>query len=183
MASSIKVGEAFPSVDVTFETLGPLPAPAADGSCAAPAAFVNASTADFFKGKTVVIFGVPGAFTPTCSAEHLPGYIRHVAAFKAAGVDHIVCASVNDKFVMHSWAETAGVAGTGITMLSDAAGALAKALGLDFHCAPLGGTRMHRCAYIVADNVVKGVFVEPAGAFGITKAEEVLAALKGALTA
>lgn len=117
-------------------------------------------TADLFKGK-VVLFGVPGAFTPGCSATHLPGYVAASAALKAAGASEIACVSVNDPFVMAAWG-TAHGAGGKVRMLADTTGAFTKALGLDLDLtAALGGVRSKRFSALVVDGVVKALNVEP----------------------
>jgi len=124
--------------------------------------FTEVSTDDLFKGRKVVLFGVPGAYTPACSAQHLPGYVARSEEFKAKGVDAIVCLSVNDPFVMKQWGEDKG-ATEKVIMLPDGNGALTKALGLDFDGSGFGlGTRCQRFAAIVEDGVVKKLAVEEA---------------------
>lgn len=134
-------------------------------------------TDELFDGKKVVLFGVPGAFTPTCSAKHLPGFINHYDAIKAKGVDTIACISVNDAFVMDAWGKAQN-AGDKVVMLADGNGDFAKATGLDADFAPYGmGTRSKRFALIVDKGVATGVFVEAGGAFEVSSAEAVLKAL------
>ena len=119
------------------------------------------TTQELFKGKKVVLFSVPGAFTPTCSNSHLPGYIKHAAEIKAKGVDEIACLAVNDVFVMDEWAKANGV-GDRILMLADGNGTYTKALGLEFDLSKLGlGIRSRRFSMIVDNGVVKELNVEP----------------------
>jgi len=115
-----------------------------------------------FKGKTVVLFGVPGAFTPGCSQTHLPGYIRDYERIKSAGVDEIVCVAVNDAFVMNEWGKISGATGK-VRMIADTHAQLVKKLGLDFDAAALGGTRSKRFSAVIKDFVVKQLNVEPDG--------------------
>ena len=135
-------------------------------------------TQDFFSGRKVVLFAVPGAFTPTCSAKHLPGYVEHAAAIKAKGVDEIACISVNDPFVMGAWG-TASNAGDAITLLSDGNGAFSTAIGLTFDGSGFGlATRSQRYAMIVEDGVVKHLAIEPQPPMlELSAAEKTLAAL------
>jgi peroxiredoxin len=137
----------------------------------------DVTTAEIFGGKKVVIFAVPGAFTPTCSKQHLPGFVAKAGEIKARGVDSIVCVSVNDAFVMGAWGKDVGV-GDAVTMLADGNGDLAKALGLDFDGSGIGfGLRSQRYAAIVEDGVVKHVAVEKPMKFEVSSAEAILAAL------
>ena len=130
-------------------------------------------TADYFKGKKVALFSVPGAFTPTCSAKHLPGYVANAAALKAAGIDEIICTAVNDGFVMGAWGKASG--GPEVTMLGDGNAAFAGALGLTFDASGPGlGTRGQRFAMVVNDGVVEKLFVEAPGEFKVSSAEHVL---------
>ncbi|MCA3018264.1 MAG: peroxiredoxin [Rhodocyclaceae bacterium] len=132
---------------------------------------------DLVKGKKIVIFGLPGAFTPTCSAQHVPGYLKHYADFKAKGVDEIWCVSVNDPFVMGAWAKDQGSEGK-IRMFGDGSATWAKALGLELDLTARNfGVRMQRCALIVDDGVVKLVNVEGPGKFEVSNAETLLAAV------
>ncbi len=127
-----------------------------------------------FKGKKVVLFCVPGAFTPTCSVKHLPGYVDGAAALKAKGVDTIACVAVNDVFVMDAWGQS-GKTGDDVLMLADGNGAYIAALGLEWDLSGLGlGTRGQRFSMVVDDGVVSRLNVEPPGEFGISSAETAL---------
>jgi peroxiredoxin len=135
------------------------------------------STADFFGGNKVVLFSVPGAFTPTCSAKHLPGFVEHAGAIQAKGVDTIACMAVNDVFVMDAWGKDQGV-GDKVQMLADGNGDYARALGLDLDASGFGmGQRGQRFALVVDDGVASGVYVEGPGEFKVSAAEAVLEAL------
>ena len=132
------------------------------------------TSAELFDGKKVVLFSVPGAFTPTCSNNHLPGYVEHAAALKAKGVDTIACTAVNDAFVMHAWGEHRGV-GDEVLMLADGNGSYVKALGLELDASGFGmGTRGQRFAIVVDDGVATHVHVESGGEFKVSAAEAVL---------
>lgn len=129
------------------------------------------STQELFAGKKVVVFGVPGAFTPTCSKQHLPGYVRSIEAIKAKGVDTVACFAVNDVHVMHAWGEANGATGK-ILMLADGNGAYARALGLEVDLSAFGmGVRSRRFSMIVDDGVVKEVNVESAPGVSVSGAE------------
>lgn len=120
------------------------------------------TTAELFGGKKVVLFSVPGAFTPTCSAKHLPGFVEQAAALKAKGVDTIACLSVNDVFVMDAWGKSAGADGK-VTMLADGNCDYSKALGLELDASGFGmGMRSSRFALLVDDGVVTQTFIEAA---------------------
>ncbi len=135
------------------------------------------STDDLFGGKTVVLFAVPGAFTPTCSAKHLPGFVEHAAALHAKGVDSIVCLAVNDVFVMDAWAKAGGV-GPEIVMLADGSAQFTKALGLELDLVARGlGVRSQRFALVAKDMKVTYLAIEKPGDFDVSRAEAVLAAL------
>ena len=135
------------------------------------------STADLFNGRTVALFSVPGAFTPTCSARHLPGYVENADALAAKGVDEIVCVSVNDAFVMAAWGKSAGVDGK-VTMIADGNGDFSKALGLTFDGSNFGmGLRGQRFSMIVKYGTVTELNIEPPGAFGVSSAEHLLGQL------
>ena len=132
------------------------------------------SSQNYFAGKTVVVLAVPGAFTPTCSARHLPGFKDHRAAFTAKGVDVVACTSVNDAFVMRAWAKDQGISDE-VVMLADGNGDFARAMGLSFDGSGFGmGERSQRYAMIVKDGVISGLFVEAPGEFKVSSAEYVL---------
>jgi peroxiredoxin len=143
---TIAVGQSLPNVTLTLLTPdGPKPVAAKD----------------YFAGKTVVLFGLPGAFTPTCHKNHLPGFIDNEAAFKAKGVDVIALTSVNDPFVLAAWAEATGAKGK-IDFLADGSAVFAKALGLDLDLTERGlGVRSARYSALVKDGVVKELNIEP----------------------
>ncbi len=136
-------------------------------------------SADELLGKgRVVLFSVPGAFTPTCSAKHLPGFVENAAALRGKGVAKIVCLAVNDVFVMNAWGKSAGV-GDAIVMAADGNGDYSRALGLELDARGFGmGMRGKRFALVIEDGVVKQVNVEAAGEFKVSSAEHVLAGLK-----
>ena len=132
------------------------------------------STKDLFDGKKVALFSVPGAFTPTCSAQHLPGFVDNADAIKAKGVDTIACMAVNDAFVMSAWGNDRGV-GDKILMLGDGNAELTKAMGLELDASGFGlGTRGQRFSMIVDNGVVKNLNIEEGGAFEKSKAEVIL---------
>ena len=159
---TIKVGDKLPSATLVKAT--------AEGPDAI-------QTDDFFAGRKVALFSVPGAFTPTCSAKHLPGFIEKIDELKAKGVDEIACTAVNDPFVMAAWAKHSGAEGK-VTMLSDGNGAFAKMLGLEFDGSKFGmGTRSQRYSMIVDDGVVKELNVEQPGEFRVSSAEHMLSQL------
>jgi peroxiredoxin (alkyl hydroperoxide reductase subunit C) len=134
-------------------------------------------TAELFGTGKVVLFAVPGAFTPTCSAKHLPGFVQHAAEFKAKGVDRIVCMAVNDAFVLGAWAKDQKTGGS-VTMLADGSGALTHALGLELDLVARGlGTRSQRFALVTQDGIVTYLAVEEPGGFEVSNAEAVLAAI------
>ena len=131
-------------------------------------------TDELFAGKKVVLFALPGAFTPTCSAKHLPGFLSHAPAFKEKGVDTIACLSVNDAFVMGAWGNSVG-AGDKVMMLADGNADFTKTLGLEMDATKYGmGLRSQRYAMVVDDGVVKQLFVEEPGAYEVSAAEYVL---------
>lgn len=159
---TIKVGDAIPSMKLMVAT--------ADGP-------KEISTDEIFKGKKVVLFAVPGAFTPTCSAKHLPGFVQYADELKAKGVDTIACIAVNDVFVMGAWAKDQGT-GDSILMLADGAAAFAKAIGLELDLNARGlGWRSQRYALVAEDGKVTHLAVEAPGGFEVSKAEAILAAL------
>ena len=159
---TIQVGDKIPAAMLTTMT--------ADGP--APVA-----TEEYFAGKKIVIFSVPGAFTPTCSAKHLPGFIEQADAIKAKGVDEIACFAVNDVFVMHAWGENTG-AGDKVTMLADGNGDFTKAIGLEMDASGFGmGLRSLRFSMIVDNGTVSELNVEEPGAFQVSSAEHALGQL------
>jgi peroxiredoxin (alkyl hydroperoxide reductase subunit C) len=132
------------------------------------------STDEIFKGKKVVLFAVPGAFTPTCSVKHLPGFVQNADALKAKGVDTIACIAVNDAFVMGAWGKDQGV-DSKITLLADGSGAFTKAMGLELDLVARGlGIRSQRFAMIADDGKVTYLAVEPPGGFDVSRAEAVM---------
>ena len=132
------------------------------------------TTAELFGGKRVAFFAVPGAFTPTCSAKHVPGYLANAEALKEKGIDTIACVSVNDAFVMGAWAKDQGT-GDKVEMLADGSGLFAKALGLEFDAGKFGmGTRSQRYSMIVNDGIVEELNIEAPGAFEVSTAEYML---------
>jgi peroxiredoxin len=158
----IKVGDPIPNITVTAAT--------PDG----PQAI---ETDAIFKGRKVVLFAVPGAFTPTCSVRHLPGFVEHADAMKTKGVDTIACIAVNDVFVMSAWAKDQGTEGK-ILMLADGSGDFARAVGLELDLVARGlGMRSQRYALVAEDGIVSFLGVEEGAAFEASKAESVLAAL------
>ncbi len=156
---TIQVGDTIPSATLNIMT--------ADG----PSAI---TTDDIFKGKTVALFGLPGAFTPTCSAQHLPGFVANADALKAKGVDSIVCLAVNDVFVMGAWGKDQNV-GDKVTLVADGSAAFTKAAGLELDLTERGlGLRCQRFSMVVDDGVVKSLNIDPAGSFEATSAEKIL---------
>ena len=159
---TLKVGDTVPNA--TFMTFGP------DGP-------KPITSDELFKGKTVALIAVPGAFTPTCSAKHLPGFKTKAAELKGKGVDTIACVSVNDVFVMKAWGENQGV-GDDVLMLADGNGDFTKAVGLELDASRFGmGPRSQRYSMIVKDGVVKELNVEQGGEFKVSSAEYMLAQL------
>ena len=137
----------------------------------------DVSTDDFFKGKKVALFAVPGAFTPTCSAKHLPGFVQKAAELKQKGIDTIACVSVNDAFVMDAWGKAQNV-GDKVAMLGDGNGDFTKAMGLELDGTANGlGKRSQRYAMVVQDGVVKALNIEKPGAFEVSSADAILKAL------
>ena len=132
---------------------------------------------EFFRDRRVALFSVPGAFTPTCSVRHLPGFVEKVEQLKEKGVDEVACTAVNDAFVLQAWAEQAGAEGK-VTMLADGNGEFAEAVGLTMDGSKFGlGKRGQRWAMIVEDGVVKDLNVEEPGAFNVSSADYMLARL------
>ncbi|WP_066732413.1 peroxiredoxin [Cupriavidus sp. D384] len=146
------------------------------GGCAlGPNAF---PVADLVKGKKIVVFGLPGAFTPTCSAKHVPGFVKANDQLRAAGVDEVWCHSVNDAFVMGAWGREQKTDGK-VRMMADGAGQWAKALGLDQDLSQRGlGVRAKRYAMVIDDGVVTHLAVEEPGEFKVSSAEAILEALR-----
>jgi peroxiredoxin len=135
------------------------------------------STDQLFSGKKVVLFSVPGAFTPTCDARHLPGFIQHAGDFKAKGVDTVACMAVNDVFVMKAWDKASAVEGK-VLMLADGNAEYSKALGLELDATGFGmGIRGKRFAIIVENGIAKQVLIEGPGEFKVSSAEYVLSQL------
>jgi len=159
---SIQVGDKLPDVTlIEATTEGPKPT----------------TTSEFFGGKTVALFAVPGAFTPTCSAKHLPGFKQNAGAIRDKGVDVIACVSVNDAFVMRAWSEDQAV-GDDVVMLADGSGVFAKAVGLEMDGSKFGmGTRSQRYSMIVKDGVVTALNLEEPGQFSASSAETLLGQL------
>jgi peroxiredoxin len=159
---TIKVGDKMPA--------GVFSMPGQDGP-------QKITTDQLFAGKKVVLFSVPGAFTPTCDARHLPGFVQHAADFKAKGVDTVACMAVNDVFVMKAWGKASAVEDK-VLMLADGNAEYAKALGLELDATGFGmGIRGQRFAIVVENGVAKGVFVEGPGEFKVSSAEHVLGQL------
>lgn len=156
---TIKVGDKIPSGVLAHMT--------ADGP-------QKITTDELFGGKTVVLFSVPGAFTPTCDAKHLPGFVQHADALKAKGVDTIACLAVNDVFVMSAWGKASHVDGK-VLMLADGNGEFTRALGLELDATGFGmGVRGKRFALVAKDGVVTHLNIEPPGEFKVSSAQYVL---------
>jgi glutaredoxin/glutathione-dependent peroxiredoxin len=147
----IAVGQKIPSVTIKQAT---------------PEGAAEVDPAQLFAGKKVVMFSLPGAFTPTCSQKHLPGYVKELAQLKAKGVDIVACLSVNDAFVMKAWAEQHDALGK-IVMLADGAAAFTKALGIEFEI-PGMGVRAKRALFTIENGTVKSVDVEAPGKFEVS---------------
>lgn len=159
---TIKVGETIPSMKLMMAT---------------PDGPKEVSTDDIFKDKKVVLFGVPGAFTPTCSMRHLPGFVEHGQAIRAKGVDTVACMAVNDAFVLAAWGQQQEI-GDKVVMLADGSAAFTKAMGLELDLGARGlGVRCQRFALVAEDGKVTHLAIEPPGGFDVSKAESVLAAL------
>ncbi len=156
---TIKVGDKIPNAKLKMKT--------SDG-------IQEITTEELFGGKKVVVFALPGAFTPTCSAKHLPGFIHKADEIRAKGVDTIACVSVNDAFVMDAWGRDQG-AGEKVLMLADGNAEFSDAIGLSFDASGFGmGKRSQRYAMVVDDGEVKALHVEQPGAFEVSSAEAVL---------
>jgi len=159
---TVKVGDKVPSATLMeMQEGGPKPV----------------KTDDLFAGKKVVLFALPGAFTPTCSAKHVPGFVQNAQALKAKGIDEIACVSVNDAFVMGAWGKDQKSDGK-VRMLADGNGDFTRAMGLELDGSRFGmGKRSQRYAMIVDNGVIKELNVEEAGAFSVSSAEHVLTQL------
>jgi peroxiredoxin len=159
---AIQVGDRIPSVNLVKATPdGPQPV----------------SSDDYFAGRRIALFSVPGAFTPTCSARHLPGFVERAEELKAKGVDEIACTAVNDAFVLAAWSESGGAEGK-VTMLADGNGALAEAIGLTMDGSKFGmGQRGQRWSAIVNDGIVEDLNVEEPGAFNVSSADYLIGRL------
>jgi peroxiredoxin len=159
---AIKVGDRVPSVTLRYVT---------------PEGVQAVSSDDFFRGKKVALFAVPGAFTRTCSQRHLPSYVTHADELKAKGVDTIACIAVNDQFVMDAWGKEGGADGK-IVMLGDGSGDFASAMGLELDRIKEGmGMRTQRYSMLVEDGVIKALNVEQPGQYEVSSAEAMLKAL------
>ena len=160
---AIKIGDTLP-VDIKLKEM-------AEGGPK------DVTVGEIFKGKKVVLFAVPGAFTPTCSMKHLPGFLEQANAIRAKGVDEVVCLSVNDAFVMGAWGKASNAQGK-VRMLADGNAEFTKALGLALDASGFGmGTRSQRYAIVAQDGKVKELFVEPGPGLTVSSAESVLAKL------
>ena len=163
---TIKVGDRLPSATVYEFIEDETP-----GCSIGPNAF---QVEEITKGKRIAIFGLPGAFTPTCSAKHVPGFLQHADKFKAAGVDEIWCISVNDAFVMGAWSKDQGAKGK-VRMIADGSGQLTTAMGLEFDLVARGlGVRSRRYSMLVDNGVVKTFNLEEPGKFEVSNAEKLL---------
>lgn len=162
----IAIGDKLPSATLTEST---------DFGEACPLAPAKINTVEAAAGKKIVIFGLPGAYTPTCSGQHVPGYLANLDALTAKGVDEVWCVSVNDGFVMAAWGRDQNAIGK-IRMLGDGSAELARALGLDVDI-PGMGVRMKRCSLLVNDGIVEQINVEKPGTFEVSSAEHMLGLL------
>lgn len=162
----IKIGDKLPNATLTEST---------EFGDACPVAPAKVSTVEAAAGKRVVIFGLPGAYTPTCSAQHVPGYLANLDALRAKGVDEVWCVSVNDGYVMAAWGRDQHAIGK-IRMLGDGSAELTRALGLDVDI-PGMGVRLKRCSLLVNDGTIEQVNVEAPGKFEASSAEAMLAQL------
>lgn len=166
---AIKVGDRLPEA-----TLSEFVEVEGNGCSVGPNAF---KVSDLVKGKRIAIFGLPGAFTPTCSARHVPGYVEHRDALRAKGVDEVWCVSVNDAFVMGAWARDQKTAGK-VRMMADGSAEFTKAIGLELDMIARGwGIRSRRYSMLVDDGVVKLLNVEAPGKFEVSGAEKLLGQL------
>ena len=157
---AVKVGDKIPSVTLHYLT---------------PEGMRSVKSDEFFAGKKVAVFGLPGAYTRTCSSRHLPGYVQSAAALKGKGIDEIACLSVNDAFVMGAWGREHNAGGK-VTMLGDGSCEFTEAVGLTVDRREAGmGIRSQRYSMVVEDGVVKELNVEPSGEYGVSSAEAMLA--------
>jgi len=160
---AIKVGDTIPA-DLKLKEMG-------------DAGPKDVTVGEIFKGKRVVLFAVPGAFTPTCSAKHLPGFVKEAEAIRKKGVDDVVCVSVNDAFVMDAWGKAQGAAGK-VRMLADGNGEFTKAVGLELDASGFGmGKRSQRYGMVVKDGKVEQLHVEPGPGLNVCSAESMLSKL------
>ena len=159
---TIKVGDRLPKANFVKATPeGPQPV----------------DSEEYFRGRRIALFSVPGAFTPTCSARHLPGFVDKIDELRAKGVDEVACTAVNDAFVLQAWAASAGAEGK-VTMLADGNGAFVKAIGLDADFSKFAmGTRGQRFSMLVNDGVVEQLNVEAPGQFDVSSADYLLGRL------
>ena len=156
---AIKVGDKIPSVTLRFLTTEGMQSVSSD---------------EFFAGKRVAVFGLPGAYTRTCSSRHLPGYVTNAEALKKKGIDAVACVSVNDAFVMDAWGKDHGAPGK-VVMLGDGSAELTEALGLSIDRTSAGmGIRSQRYSMIVDNGVVTALNIEPSGEYGVSSAEAML---------
>ncbi|MFW6027683.1 MAG: peroxiredoxin [bacterium] len=159
---TIEVGDKLPEVTLMKAT---------------PEGPAKTTTSEVFGGKTVALFAVPGAFTPTCSEQHLPGFVASAGELRSKGVDEIACIAVNDAFVMGAWGKAQGAEGK-VTMLADGNGEFTRALGLELDAAGFGmGTRSRRYSMLVEDGVVKQLNLEEGPGLEVSSAEKMLSAL------
>ncbi len=159
---TIKVGDAIPSMKLMMAT---------------PDGPKEVTTEELFRGKKAVLFGVPGAFTPTCSIKHLPGYVQNAEAFAGRGVETVACVAVNDAFVMEAWARQQEAMGK-VIMLADGSGTFTRAMGLELDLTARGmGVRSQRFALVAEDMKVTHLAIEPPGGFEASRAEAVLQVL------
>jgi peroxiredoxin len=160
---AVKVGDALPA-DVKLKEMG-------DGGPK------DVTVGELFKGRKVVLFAVPGAFTPTCSMKHLPGFVEQAGSIRQKGIDEIVCLSVNDAFVMGAWGDQQKAKGK-VRMVADGNGELTRALGLEVDASGYGmGVRSKRYAMIVDDGRVEELLVEPGGGLNVSSAESIISKL------
>ena len=156
---AIKVGDKVPSVTLRYLT--------SEGVKAVP-------SEEFFAGKKVVVFGLPGAYTRTCSSRHLPGYVTSADTLRKKGIDAVACLSVNDAFVMGAWGKEHGAPGK-VTMLGDGSAEFTKAIGLDLDRTEAGmGIRSQRYSMVVENGIVTELNIEPSGQYGVSSAEAML---------